>query len=152
VFAGRAAARSGRTVPEIHWAAGLSAWRVGQIRLAAWHFSSLANADAELVLPAERARAAFWAARAYLVDRRPQLVSQYLRMAAAGRDFYGLLARAVLAQPLTGDAEQIALGQGMVQVLLDIRARAAPSRSARSARRRRPSGRSASWPPAPRPS
>ena len=119
MLAGRAAARSGRTVPEIHWAAGLSAWRVGQIRLAAWHFSSLANADAELVLPAERARAAFWAARAYLVDRRPQLVSQYLRMAAAGRDFYGLLARAILAQPLTGDAEQIALGQGMVQVLLD---------------------------------
>jgi soluble lytic murein transglycosylase len=119
LLAGRAAARSGRTVPEIHWAAGLSAWRVGQIRLAAWHFSSLANADAELVLPAERARAAFWAARSYLVDRRPQLVSQYLRMAAAGRDFYGLLARAILAQPLTGDAEQIALGQGMVQVLLD---------------------------------
>jgi peptidoglycan lytic transglycosylase len=31
VLAGRAAARSGRAVPEIHWAAGLSAWRVGQI-------------------------------------------------------------------------------------------------------------------------
>jgi soluble lytic murein transglycosylase-like protein len=87
--------------------------------LAAWHFSSLANADAELVLPAERARAAFWAARSFLVDMRPQLVSHYLTMAAAGRDFYGLLARAVLGRPLTDDGERIALEARMVQVLQD---------------------------------
>ena len=119
VLAGRAAARSGRTLPEMHWTAGLSAWRAGQIRLAAWHFSSLANADAELVLPAERARAAFWAARSYLVEMRPQLVSHYLRMAAGGRDFYGLLARAVLGRSLTADGEQFAREARMVQVLQD---------------------------------
>jgi soluble lytic murein transglycosylase-like protein len=49
---------------------------------------------------------------------RPPLVSHYLRIAAAGRDFYGLLARAILAQPLAGDAEQIAIEQRMLQVLL----------------------------------
>jgi soluble lytic murein transglycosylase len=128
VLAGRAATRSGRTVPEIHWAAGLSAWRVGQIRVAAWHFSSLANADAELVLPAERARAAFWAARAYLVDRRPQLVSHYLRVAAAGRDFYGLLARAILAQPLPEAPSRSPSGRAWSRCCLTTPARAAPSR------------------------
>jgi soluble lytic murein transglycosylase len=114
----RAAGRSGRTVPEIHWTAGLSAWRVGRIRLAAWHFSSLANADPDLVLPAERARAAFWAARSYLVDMRPALVGQYLRIAATGRDFYGLLARAILAQPLAAGAEQIAFEERMLKLVL----------------------------------
>jgi soluble lytic murein transglycosylase len=117
-LAGRAAGRSGGTIPGIHWTAGLSAWRVGRIRLAAWHFSSLANADPDLVLPAERARAAFWAARSYLVDMRPPLVGQYLRLAAAGRDFYGLLARAILAQPLAAGAEQIAFEERMLQLVL----------------------------------
>jgi soluble lytic murein transglycosylase-like protein len=49
---------------------------------------------------------------------RPALIRHYLRMAAAGRDFYGLLARAILAQPLAGDAEQIAFQEPMLQLLL----------------------------------
>ena len=117
-LAWRAAGRSGRTLPGIHWTAGLSAWRVGRLPLAAWHFLALANADADLVLPAERGRAAFWAARAYLVETRPALVGHYLRMAAAGRDFYGLLARAILGRPLAEDAGQIAFEEHMLELLL----------------------------------
>lgn len=115
-LAGKAAARSGQEVPEIHWTAGISAWRLGRTRLAAQHFVALANAEG--VLPAERARAAFWAARAYLVDRRPQLVGHYLNVAAAGHDFYGLLARKILGASIADDREQIALQASALQVLL----------------------------------
>jgi soluble lytic murein transglycosylase-like protein len=118
-FAWRAAGRSGQAVPELHWTAGLSAWRAGRIPLAARHFAALADADPDLVLPAERARAAFWAARAYLVAMRPALVGHYMRMAATGRDFYGLLARAVLRRPLADGAETIAFEERMLQLLLD---------------------------------
>jgi soluble lytic murein transglycosylase-like protein len=107
-LAGRAAARSGGVAPEIHWTAGLSAWHLARIELAGRHFAALA--DAAEAAPAERARAAFWAARAYVVTFRPQLVTKYLRLAAEGSDFYGLLARAVLgdrpaAPPLEADFE-----------------------------------------------
>lgn len=119
VHARRAAARSGHALPDLHWTAGLAAWRAGEIRLAGWHFAALADADSDLVLPAERARAAFWAARAYLVDMRPGLVSHYLRIAATGRDFYGLLARAVLKQPIDKGTERITLQAQMLELLLD---------------------------------
>jgi soluble lytic murein transglycosylase-like protein len=114
-LAGRAAARSGSTVPEIRWTAGLSAWRAGRIALAAWHFAKLA--EAESLLPAERSRAAFWAARAHVVEMRPALVNHYLKIAAAGRDFYGLLARAALGSSLTDGSEPIALEDGLSQLL-----------------------------------
>jgi soluble lytic murein transglycosylase-like protein len=118
-LARRAAARSGRVLPELHWTAGLAAWRSGRIALAGGHFAALANADPDRVLPAERARAAFWAARAHLVGIRPGLVGHYLRMAASGRDFYGLLARAALKQPLDRGAEQITLEAQLLELLLD---------------------------------
>jgi soluble lytic murein transglycosylase len=106
-LAGPAAARSGRVEPDLRWIAGLSAWRAGRIHLAAWNFAKLADADdASAILPAERARAAFWAARAYLVQMRPSRAKHYLGLAASGRDFYGLLARSILRRPLVdGDAE-----------------------------------------------
>jgi soluble lytic murein transglycosylase len=119
VHARRAAARSGHALPDLHWTAGLAAWRAGWIRLAGWHFAALADADSDLVLPAERARAAFWAARAYLVDMRPGVVSQYLRIAAMGRDFYGLLARAVMKQPVDQGTAPVTLQAQMLELLLD---------------------------------
>jgi soluble lytic murein transglycosylase-like protein len=115
-LAGRAAARSGRIVPEIRWTAGLSAWHLGRSQLAAWHFVKLVNAES--VLPAERARAAFWAARAYLVDMQPQLVNHYLRMAASGRDFYGLLARGILGETLVHGADRIEFEDSVLKLLL----------------------------------
>jgi peptidoglycan lytic transglycosylase len=115
-LAGRAATRSGDVVPEMHWIAGLSAWRLGQVKVAACHFAALA--DAPSTLPAERSRAAFWAARAYLVDFRPQLVRHYLELAADGREFYGLLARTVLGQSIAYDWHQIGLKDSLPQILL----------------------------------
>jgi soluble lytic murein transglycosylase len=118
-LARRAAARSGGVLPELHWTAGLAAWRAGQIPLAGSHFAAAADADPAVILPAERARAAFWAARAHLVGLRPGLVGHYLRIAASGRDFYGLLARAVLKQPLDKGAEPITLEAQLLELLLD---------------------------------
>jgi soluble lytic murein transglycosylase len=96
-LARRAAVRSGGIVPEIHWTAGFSAWRLGRRDLATRHFTALARAEA--AHPSERARAAFWAARAYVVAQKPQLVAEFLRIAAEDtRTFYGRLARAVLGR------------------------------------------------------
>ena len=92
-----AALRSGDMVPEIHWTAGFSAWRAGRSDLAVHHFAALAEAEA--AYPSERSRAAFWAARAYVVEQKPQQVAAFLRIAAEDpQGFYGLLARAVLGE------------------------------------------------------
>jgi soluble lytic murein transglycosylase len=115
-LAGRAAARSGRVVPEIHWIAGISAWHLAKIQLAAWHFSTLASAAS--TQPAERSRAAYWAARAYLVVFKPQLVHHFLGLAAASRDFYGLLARTALGKAPDHDRDQIRREDSMAEVLL----------------------------------
>jgi soluble lytic murein transglycosylase-like protein len=53
------------------------------------------------------------------VGIRPGLVGHYLRLAASGRDFYGLLARAALKQPLDRGAEQITLEAQLLELLLD---------------------------------
>jgi soluble lytic murein transglycosylase len=115
-LAGRAATRSGDVVPELHWMAGLSAWHLGQVQVAAYHFAALA--DAPSVAPAERSRAAFWAARADLVAFRPQLAQHYLEMAAAGRDFYALVARNLLGRPLTDDGQQAGIDDGSLAQIL----------------------------------
>lgn len=98
-WAGAAAERSGRLIPEAHWTAGLAAWRLGQKDRAAHHFEEAArhsdNADWF------HAGAAFWAARAHLVNRRPGEVNRWLNRAAERpRTFYGLLARHILGQPM----------------------------------------------------
>jgi soluble lytic murein transglycosylase-like protein len=96
-LARRAAVGSGEIVPEIHWTAGFSAWRIGRSELAARHFSALAQAQA--VHSSERSRAAFWAARTYLVEQKPQFVASFLRMAAEDKQgFYGVLARAAIGE------------------------------------------------------
>jgi soluble lytic murein transglycosylase len=104
-LARRAAVRSGDTVPAIHWTAGFSAWRLGRSDLAVRHLTALARAEA--AHPSERSRAAFWAARAYVVEQKPQHVAEFLRIAAEDtRSFYGLLARAVLGQDEGYDWDQ----------------------------------------------
>jgi soluble lytic murein transglycosylase-like protein len=115
-LAGRAAARSGRVVPEIHWTAGISAWQLAKTRLAGWHFATLAKAAA--TAPVERSRAAFWAARAYLLAFKPQLVNHFLRQAAAEHDFYGLLAQSVLGNPPRQGADPIGREERAAEVLL----------------------------------
>lgn len=89
------AARSGKILPEAHWVAGLAAWRQGDADVARRHFEAVIhspNAEPELF-----AAAAYWAARANLVTRRPTWVNRYLTLAAGQPfTFYGLLAARAL--------------------------------------------------------
>ncbi len=90
-LAGPAADRSRAHLSNADWIAGLSAWRLGDISKASRHFEALAHsrkADGW-----NRAAGAFWAARAYLVDRQPAKVNPLLRIASEyPRTFYGLIA------------------------------------------------------------
>ena len=99
-WAGEAARRSGRYLPEAHWSAGLAAWRLGRRGEAGRHFEAAAavrEASSWLI-----SAAAFWAARVNLLERRPQQVNRWLGVAAAyPRTFYGLLARRSLGISVT---------------------------------------------------
>ncbi len=96
-WAEEAADRSGDVLPEAHWVAGLSMWRQGEHAAAAHHFEAVANATdiSSWLLSA----GAYWAARANLAGRHPEVVNHWLQQAAAyPRTFYGLLARRALGQ------------------------------------------------------
>jgi soluble lytic murein transglycosylase-like protein len=96
-WAGDAAERSGDILPESHWVAGLALWRSGKRSESARHFEAVANAaDAS---PWLTSAGAYWAARANLAARRPEVVNHWLQQAAGyPRSFYGLLARRALGQ------------------------------------------------------
>jgi soluble lytic murein transglycosylase len=107
-WAGKAAKRSGRYVPEAHWTAGLAAWRLGRRALASRHFEAVAGRQD--ISPWMVSAAAFWAARSHLVGRRPEAFNRWLDVAAAHpRTFYGLLARRILGRPMpfSWDAPQL---------------------------------------------
>ncbi len=93
------AVRSAKQVPEVHWTAGLAAWRLGKFAEASKHFEALAvRTD---ISPWLISAAAFWNARAHLKDRRPADVGDWLQKAAAHpRTFYGILAGRLLGMPL----------------------------------------------------
>ncbi len=99
-WAGQAAERSGRYMPEADWTAGLAAWRLGRLGEAGRHFEAVAamrDSSPWLI-----SAGAFWAARARLVDRRPDEVNRWLGVAAAyPHTFYGLLGRRMLGLPVT---------------------------------------------------
>lgn len=78
-----------------HWQAGIDAWKAGNMKRAAAEFEKAAKA--EDVTPWTVSGAAYWAARAHLKSRHPELVSQWLKVAAEHpRTFYGQLARRAL--------------------------------------------------------
>lgn len=86
----QAAQRSGDEVPGAHWIAGLAAWRLERIENARIHFETLANR--ENAQPGLMAAAAFWAGRANLALKRPEMVDYWFTIAASQpRSFYGLL-------------------------------------------------------------
>ena len=90
-LAGPAAERSRDHVSNADWIAGLSAWRLQNPGLAAHHFEALSRSPTADGW--NRAAGAFWAARAYLVSRRPDRVNPLLQVAAEHpRTFYGLIA------------------------------------------------------------
>ena len=99
-WASAAAARSGRILPEAHWTAGLAAWRLKRYAEAERNFNKVA--EMRDTSPWLISASAFWAARAQLVDRRPEKVNRLLGIAASyPHTFYGLLARRVLGLPVT---------------------------------------------------
>lgn len=78
-----------------HWQIGLDAWRKGDMARAAKEFEKTATAEDST--PWTVSGAAYWAARAHLKARHPELVSQWLKIAAEQpRTFYGQIARRAL--------------------------------------------------------
>ncbi len=99
-WAGDAADRSGRYIPEAHWTAGLAAWRLGKYDVAARHFEAVANM--KTISPWLASGGAFWAARARLVGGEPEKVTPlFVKAAKNPRTFYGFIAAHVLGQPVT---------------------------------------------------
>ena len=94
-WAAQAAERSGGELPSAHWIAGLAQWRQGKPELARRHFEAVANTESQSSWMVSAG--AFWAARANLVSRRPEVVNHWLEIAATyPRTFYGMLARQTL--------------------------------------------------------
>ncbi len=99
------------------WQDGLEAWRDGRIADAADRFTRLAHDDT--LDPPAQARAAFWASRANLRARRPQLVVPLLRIAAQGSDeFYGPLAQRMLDDGVAFDRAERRAAGGMIELLV----------------------------------
>ena len=98
------------------WRRGLEAWRIGDVA-AADRFTRLAH-EPKLDAPTQ-ARAAFWAARANLRTRRPQLVVPLLRIAAESSDaFYGPLAQRMLEDGVAFDRAEQRSANGMGELLI----------------------------------
>ena len=96
-WAGGAAKRSGVWLPDAYWTAGLAAWRLQRLGVAAQYFEKVAIAKG--VSPWLASAGAFWAARAHLRDRHPDRYNEWLGKAATyQRTFYGLLAVRLLGQ------------------------------------------------------
>ncbi len=109
--------RSGSDRPGMYWTAGLAAWQLGRAAEAARAFAALAahgEARGE-----DRAAAAFWAARAYLVAGEPRAALRMFRIAASASDgFYGLLARATLGWPITFSWDEQGLRGSLLSLLV----------------------------------
>ena len=119
MWSGEAADRSGHLLPEAHWTAGLSAWRLKKIGIAAAHFEAIANN--ENVSAWLKSAGAFWAARAHLINRQPELVNPYLIKASKNmRTFYGLIANHILGQPTNFRWTSPPLGESIVARLSNM--------------------------------
>ena len=78
-----------------YWAAGLGAWRSGDVNQAGMFFRTLA--DMPTATPNMRSAAAFWAHRVEMREGRPAEAIRYLETAAAElNSFYGVMARKTL--------------------------------------------------------
>ena len=111
-----AARQSGEHLPLAHWTAGISAWRLGRLDDATWHFEQLANSTR--VSTWNSTAGAYWAARAHLRQQRPAEMSRWLSIAAAHpRTFYGLLARRALGMTIDFDFGSYRLDDSLLQRL-----------------------------------
>lgn len=90
-LASEAASRSGPIVPRANWIAGLSLYKQGRFSDASKYFEALARTPN--AQPWDLAAGAFWAGRAHLQARRPQVFGYWaLQAASYPQTFYGLLA------------------------------------------------------------
>lgn len=110
----RAVKAAPNDAPLARWWGGLAAWRTGDINTARRHFTALATFDETSNWM--KSAAAFWAARAALIDRRPADVTPMLeRGAQFPLTFYGLLSKRALGQPLDIDWRQPPLTEAAFQ-------------------------------------
>jgi soluble lytic murein transglycosylase len=115
-IASRAVQRSGVKAPYALWWGGLTAWRLRKLDIAADYFERMSTVPG--VSNWLRAAAAYWAARANLVNRQPQNVTVLLRRAAtAPRSFYGILALRALGEDLEFDWSIPVLGSTGIALL-----------------------------------
>lgn len=113
------AERSGDVLPVAHWMSGLIHWRQGRTDQSRRHFEAVANTkDSSGWMVAA---GAYWAARANLVSRRPEVVDHWLGIAAAyPRTFYGLLANRALNQPVEFAWETPPLTEADVEIVTRV--------------------------------
>src|SRR5260221_239367 len=107
---GRGAGARARPPPHAAWVAGLAAWRAGKPGLAIKNFEAVATSPASSSWNASAG--AFWAARGYLVTRKPQLYVRWMsRAAESPYTFYGLMARRALGHDINIDWSLPPLGK-----------------------------------------
>jgi soluble lytic murein transglycosylase-like protein len=91
------AERNRTSLPFADWTAGLASWRLNKIDMAQRHFEAVAHSTS--LRRWNRTAGAYWAARANLVAKKPELVTADLQIAASEpTTFYGLLALRQLGQ------------------------------------------------------
>ena len=116
-LAGAAAKRSGKAAPDAQWWAGLAAFKLQRYDQSARYFATAARAPS--ASPQETSRAAFWAARANLVGRRPARVNAWLTRAGDNpRTFYGLIATHMLGGAPAFNWNEPVLAAGRTSALL----------------------------------
>lgn len=101
-------------VPLANWWGGLAAWRAGDVETAQRHFTALATFEdtSEWM----KSAAAFWSARASLINRRPAEVTPMLEKGARHPlTFYGLLSKRTLGEPLEIEWRQPPLSNAAFQ-------------------------------------
>jgi soluble lytic murein transglycosylase-like protein len=106
-------------VPQLDWAAGFAAYRLGRYADAATHLERLAqNSGAQGQL---RAQAGFWAARAHMQLGEPEKVVSLLSAAAREEPtFYGLIAERVLGMDTSAGFSDAVLSEADFQALSTV--------------------------------
>lgn len=116
-LASEAASRSGLVVPRANWIAGLSLYKEGKFSDAARYFVALARTPNAKSW--DLAAGAFWAARAYLQARRPEVFNYWaLQAAQYPQTFYGMLAARTMSVAPAIDWDPPALSQSDIDNIL----------------------------------
>ncbi|RCK38960.1 transglycosylase [Thalassospira profundimaris] len=108
--------RSGKYLPQAHWTAGLTAWRLGKMDTAHKHFAALSTN--KYASSWTRTAGAFWAARIDLAAGRFEDADKMLNRAAEyPRSFYGQLAMRALGRDDVFDWDSLELDENRANKL-----------------------------------